>query len=651
MTTAATHATATLHTTLGPEARRAIIYLFYDRDGVVDDYVPYKLERLRAHAEYILVVVNGQLDASQASKLEAVADTVLQRENSGMDVGGYRAALHELGERVSTFDELILMNYTWFGPVGNFDAVFERMDARPVHFWGMTVHGEENPNPITGTGVMRAHLQSHWIAVRAPLLQSDHWREYWATMPEISSYRGSILNHESRFTGHFADLGYAWEAAFPPESYPGTSHPAFESAVQLLRDGCPVLKRRPFFHDPLYLDRHAIIGRWLIDEASQRGYPVDLIWPNVVRAAAPKVLNTNASMLEVLPHVDVSYDASAPLRIVAVVHVFYVDLTDELLDRLDLLPQAYDLVITTTDEPKAAEIRQMLANRSNTKATRTEVRVLPSNRGRDLSAFFVACHDVITSRDYDLVIKIHSKKTVQQGAAAGEFFKRQQLENLLASEGYAANILGLFQREPGLGVVFAPTVHIGYPTLGGAWFGNREPARALLDAAGVHVPLDDRSPLAPMGAMWIARPAAMARIATELDYEDYLPESEHRDGSLAHVQERVIAYGAAQDGFHTRTVANPEYIAISHTFLEYKYDQIMAPIQGYAIDARHDVHDLVGAGRLLTTPRFRPVLSYYIRRHHPGVAQALLAPYTGVRDIVRRLRALVRRPQRGSTTP
>jgi rhamnosyltransferase len=651
MTPVPSSATAAAPSALGPDARRAIIYLFYDRDGIVDDYIPYKLTRLRAHADHILVVVNGQLDAAQAAKLNAVADTVLQRENTGMDVGGYRAALDELGERISEFDELLLMNYTFFGPVGSFDDVFSRMNERAVDFWGMTVHGEENPNPITGEGIMRAHLQSHWIAVRSRVLRSDDWRDYWASMPEITSYRGSILNHESRFTGHFADLGYTWEAAFPPENYPGTSHAAFESALQLLRDGCPVLKRRPFFHDPLYLDRHAIIGRWLIDEAAERGYPVDLIWPNVVRAAAPKVLNTNASMLEVLPHVDVSYDAAHPLRLVAVVHVYYVDLTEELLDRLDLLPQSYDLVITTTDDDKAAEIRRVLAARATTKTARTEVRVLPSNRGRDLSAFFVACHDIITSDDYDLVIKIHSKKTVQQGAAAGEFFKRQQLENLLASEGYAANILGLFQREPGLGVVFAPTVHVGYPTLGGAWFGNKEPARALLDAAGVHVPLDDRSPLAPMGAMWIARPAAMARIATELDYDDYLPESEHRDGSLAHVQERVIAYGAAQDGFHTRTVANPEYIAISHTFLEYKYDQIMAPIQGYAIDARHDVHDLVGAGRLLATPRFRPVVSYYIRRHHPRLAQALLAPYTGARGIVRRLRALVRRPQTGSTTP
>ncbi len=638
---------------LASSPRRAIIYLVYDRDGIVDDYIPHKLERLRSHADYIFVVVNGRLDDANLSKLLAVADEVHQRENVGMDVGGYADALSVLSDRMGEFDELLLMNYTWFGPIGTFDDVFDRMNATAVDFWGMTVHGAENPHPITGEGVMRAHLQSHWIAVRSSLFLSDDWREYWATMPPITSYRTSILNHESRFTGHFADLGYQWAAAFPEENYPGTTHAAFESALQLLRDGCPVLKRRPFFHDPLYLDRHAIIGRWITDDAAERGYPLALIWENVVRAAAPKVLNTNASMLEVLPHVDVSFDPSQPLRIAAVVHIYYVDLALELLDRLDMLPQPYDLVITTTDDDKAAEIARIIADRPATKARQSEVRVLPSNRGRDLSAFFVACHDIITSTDYDLIVKIHSKKTVQQGAAAGELFKRQQLENLLASPGYAANVLGLFQKEKGLGVVFAPTLHIGYPTMGGAWFGNKEPASTLLEAAGVHVPLDDRSPLAPMGAMWIARPAAMRRFATTLDYDDYLPESEHRDGSLAHVQERVIAYGAAQDGFHTRTVANPEYIAISHTFLEYKFDQIMAPIQGYAIDARHDVHDLVAAGRLLTSGRWRHVIGYRLRRNHPRLSRILLGPYALARGIVKRLRPNLarRRAMRSPDTP
>lgn len=137
----------------------------------------------------------------------------------------------------------------------------------------------------------------------------------------------------------------------------------------------------------------------------------------------------------------------------------------------------------------------------------------------------------------------------------------------------------------------------------------------------------------------MARPEAMRRLtAFDWTFDDYLPESEHRDGSLAHVQERVVSYAAAQDGYHTRTVATPEYIAISHTFLEFKYDQIVAPIQGYAIDARDDVYELVDAGRVLTSRRLLPIISYYVRRHHPRVARALVTPVRVARAAARPLR-------------
>ena len=58
-------------------------------------------------------------------------------------------------------------------------------------------------------------------------------------------------------------------------------------------------------------------------------------------------------MLEILPDVDLGYDASKPMRIAAAVHIFYDDMTDELLDRVAMLPSAYDLYVTTTDDEKA----------------------------------------------------------------------------------------------------------------------------------------------------------------------------------------------------------------------------------------------------------------------------------------------------------
>lgn len=636
---------ATIENTFPPDGRRVIFYLFYDPRGIVDDYVDYKLRRLRPFAEHIVAIVNGPLTEAGRERLEAVADEVMQRENVGFDVWGYKTALERFGEAaLAEYDELILMNYTWFGPVRPFGPVFDRMNALDVDFWGMTDHAATTPNPVTLDGTMPSHIQSHWIAVRKSLFTSDSWHEYWRDMPSITSYNDSILNHESRFTNHFEELGHRYEVAFPHAHYPDTLHPAFDSAHRLIEDGCPVLKRRPFFHDPLYLDRYAIVGRWLIDIAVADGYPPDLIWQNMARNAAPKILNTNASMLEILPEVDLGYDPTKPLRIAAVVHIFYEDMTDELLDRISVLPPTVDLFITTTSEEKARVIHDRLSDRDDVIVGRCDVRVLPSNRGRDLSAFFVGVRDVLIGDDYDLIVKIHSKKTVQQGAGAGEFFKRQQLDNLLNSRGYAANVLALFQKEPGLGVVFPPTIHIGYPTLGGAWFGNKPATTDLLDELDIRVPVDEVSPLAPMGAMWIARPQAMRLLTSvEWTYEQYATETEHSDGSLAHVQERIVAYAAAELGFHARTVANIEYASISHTFLEYKLDRLSQTVQGYAIDEVRSVRQYVDVARKVEASGKIATIKEYVFRFHPKSVTPLAAIYRPVRAVRRRALAVLRR--------
>lgn len=624
-----------------PESgRRVIFYLLFDVRGDVDDYIVYKLERLRPLTEHLFVVVNGSLTDSGRAKLEPIADTILVRDNVGFDVWGYKTALEAFGEqRLAEYDELILMNYTWFGPVRPFEPVFERMDAAEVDFWGMTDHAGQVPNPFTLTGEMHQHIQSHWIAVRRSMFMSETWKSYWREMPMIESYTQSILSHESVFTHHFQKAGFVAEVAFPLENYP-SDHPAFLDAPALLDDGCPALKRRPFFHSPLYLDREAVISRWTLDMVDGYDYPKSLMLQNLARNAEPKVLNTDASMLEIMPDVDVQYDPENPLRIAAIVHIFYEELTDELLDRLITLPSPVDLYVTTTSKEKAAIIAEAIDRRAEPLIASVEIRVLPSNRGRDLSAFYVAARDVLLSDDYDLVVKIHSKKTVQARPNAGEFFKRQQLENLLDSPGYTANLVGLFQKEPGLGLVFPPTIHIGYPTMGHAWFANKKPTQELADELGIRVPLDEISPLAPLGAMFIARPQALRLLAeVEWGYEDYLPESEHRDGSLAHVQERIVTYAAAELGYHTRTVATTTYAAISHTFLEYKLDQMSSAIEGYPIDQIHMIRGL------MPTAVLGPVAyaKHNLRSHRPKLASFLFLIYKPVRVVFRGAKSVRRR--------
>ena len=621
------------------DGRRVIFYLYYDPRGMVDDYVLYKLERLRPFAEHIFVVVNGDLTDEGRSRLATVSDTIWQRENVGFDVWGYKEALAEFGEeRLAEYDELLLMNYTWFGPVNPFGPVFERMGELELDYWGMTEHGEQIPNPFTWKDKLHRHLQSHWIAVRRSMFLSDAWREYWSTMPPITSYIDSILNHESRFTHHFESLGFTYEAAFPERDY-STWHPAFYDAEALLDDGCPALKRRPFFHDPLLADRRAVIPRRFIEKAQSLGYPTDLILHNMTLNAQPKVLNTNAAMLEIMPDVDISYDPQAPLRIAVFVHIFYVDLTDELLDYAANMPSPYDLYITTSDEERATEIREALARRDDPLVRKVEVRVLPSNRGRDMGAFFVGMRDVLRGDDYDVVFKLHSKKTVQEGRNAGELFRRQLLVCLLNSPGYAANLLALFQKEPQLGMAYGPTLHIGYPTLGRGWFANKEPAQELAARLGIHVPFDEPSPLAPFGCMFAFRPEAL-RLLTDVDweYDDYPKPDEHIDGSVAHVQERLFSYAAAELGYYTKTVATTRYAAISHTSLEYKVDRFSANIEGYVDE---QIHLLDASGKFLGGGPGSYFMAY-TRLKHPRIYPALNLVYRPTRWAYRGARRMLR---------
>jgi lipopolysaccharide biosynthesis protein len=615
--------------------QRIIFYMFYDPQGIVDDYVTHKLALLKKDGDHVFVVSNSALEPGSRAKLEEYADTVWERENTGFDVWAYKEAIERVGyERLAEFDELILMNYTFFGPIASFDPLFEKMDTKALDFWGITDHAEVVPHPRTGTGRMPRHIQSHWIAVRRSMFLSDAFREYWATMPMISSYEESIDLHEARFTQHFIDLGFTSEVAFPEHDY-ASQHPIFDDAVQILRDGCPIIKRRIFFHDPLYLDRNGILGKEVLDVIDERGYPTDLIFSNVVRSSKPRVLKTNFSLLEVLPEHDLGYDQENPLRVAAVAHVFYPEMVDEIVDRFEMLPNAFDLFITTASNEKKSIIEGSLAKRG----VSGDVRVVDSNAGRDISAFFIGCRDVIESDEYDLIVKLHSKKSLQNTPGVATLFKRHLFENLLSSPGYTKNVLSLFQQHPTLGMVFPPIVHMGVPTLGHAWFGNEGPAHQEAERLGITIPFDDSTPLSAYGSMFIARPKALRAIAGGgYKYEDFPNEGGYSDGSLAHVLERLVSYAALNEGFHIREVITTRFASIYYSFLEYKLQAIAEHFDsGYPAE---QIHELV-------TPHPEPSTLEFLKirfaGRFPRLNVALRPLYRIARGSARRARALKRR--------
>lgn len=621
--------------------RRVIFYLFYDTHGVVDDYVPYKLTALRPFADHIFVVSNSTLTPEGREKLTNVADTVLARENVGFDVWGYKEAMEAFGrDRLAEYDELILMNYTFFGPIYPFAETFAAMDARDdIDFWGLTAHGEVDPNPFPDTtGALPLHIQSHWIAVRKTMFTSIEFAWYWDKMPMVTSYTDSILQHESRFTQHFADRGFRYAILFDPSRYP-TTHPVFESADLMLADRCPILKRRMFFHEPTYLERNAILGRRVMEIVARTDYPVDLIWSNVVRSAEPRTLYTNMSMLSIVPDVDTGDRPDPPLRICVLAHIFYEDMTDEMMGWIGNIPVPYDLVVTTTSAAKKDVIESALEAYP---LKSVEVRVVESNRGRAESAFLIACRDVLTSGEYDLVLKIHSKKSPQNGANLGKLFKQHSVDNLLSSPGYVASILSMFQNQPSLGMVFPPVVNIGFPTLGHSWFTNRDAAHELANELGIHTIFDRTTPLAPNGTMFWARPESLAKLAShDFDYTQFAAEHEGwSDGMLGHVIERLYGYAVLDAGLTVQCVFNTDWASINYVFLEYKLQRILSMLPAHTQEA---VDYLERARAALETPPPPPapeqpplaLLKHSVDASYPRFGRLMRPFYHAARATVR----------------
>lgn len=117
--------------------KRLAIYMIYDSAGVVADYVIYKLQKLREHVETIVVVANGNLTAESKARLATVADTVHVRENYGFDVWAYRDGLVNVvgWEKLTQYDELLLLNYTFYAPIFPFKEMFDRTATHDVDFW------------------------------------------------------------------------------------------------------------------------------------------------------------------------------------------------------------------------------------------------------------------------------------------------------------------------------------------------------------------------------------------------------------------------------------------------------------------------------------------------------------------------------------
>ena len=668
---------------------RGLVYFHFDPHHQVRDYVLAALSSLRPHADHVLLVSNSPIGEADRVRLETCCDAILQRPNEGLDAGAYRAGLEHLGwDRLADFDELILTNHTYYAPLRPWEEVLTRAeDWGDISFWGMTEHAAMRPHPFLAKRELPRHLQSHWIVVRRRLLRDPAFREYWEQMPQVSSYRDSIQWHESRFTGHFAELGHTWEVAFPVDRY-RSENPAIEEAPALLADGCPLLKRRALFHDPLHQDRQAVVGGELLEAAVAAGYSEDLILSDVVHTAAARDLIVNAGLTEVVTGcvpgaAGAAAETSPPERRHSGCVVVHVPAGKEAVERAEAdglarrlanLPAHWRVVVTSPTHLDAADLERVTGRRPSPEDSAHGEGDVSFRPVRDLDprgtiAFLTQCDDLwdpgcaADGDDGDeddggdpLVLRVTVGPTSGPGTRADDVAHRQALDCLLDSPGYVAGLIDLFARHPGLGVAMPAAGHIGQAHGGATWDGLAGAATALSRRLGLTVELDPLAPVVPVGAMFLARPAALRTLsegAKELVRltEQAAPSAEQsverlKRARAAEVLELLTVYAAMSSGYHPREVLTPTWAGRLYGALAHKHRVVTADLPAHTdeqvrfLQARFGPRAGVGA-RVRT----------YVDVHHPDMGSALKPAYRyltgGASDLARTVTSAGRRLRDG----
>ena len=559
--------------------KRLGIYFFYDKQGIVDRFVPYFLDDLCKNLTKLIIICNGKLN-DEGKEILSKYGEVIVRENKGFDVWAYKTALQHVGwEELETYEEVVMLNSTIMGPMYSLSETFTKMNDKDLDFWGLTKYFKYDGDPFgcIEYGYIPDHIQSHFIVCRNSLVKSKDFHDYWDHMPMIHNYSEAIGKHEAIFTKHFADMGYKWDVSVNVDELRNYSgYPLMMCPTKLIKEyRCPIFKRRSFFHDKDDYLRNTTgesvteLYNYIKNETD---YNEDFIWEAILRDYHQSDIVKNMNLTYIMPS-KVKYQNTFKSKIALLIHLYFPDLLEENKHYIESMPKDADIYITTNTQEKKQAIEKAY---KDLQYNHLEVRII-ENRGRDVSSLLVGVKDVIMN--YDLVCFAHDKKTAQvKPGTSGASFAYKCFENTLSNNNYVENIISTFEQNPRLGLLTPPEPNHDafFPTCGFEWGPNFDNTKKLADELGLTVPMSAyKSPVAPLGTMFWFRPKAMQPLyAKDWEYNDFPPEPNGIDGSLLHAIERIYPFIVQQAGYYPAVAMTEEFAAI-------EYQNLHHYVQGY----------------------------------------------------------------------
>jgi len=214
-------------------------------------------------------------------------------------------------------------------------------------------------------------------------------------------------------------------------------------------------------------------------------------------------------------------------HVAIVVHLFYIDIWEEILTYLQQLTISYDLYITVPEGLKEKDIVNIFHAMPNTHLYMVE------NRGRDVLPFLQILN-IIGTHNYKYLCKLHTKKSVTSDS--GNAWRKLLYYDLIGSSEIVDTILSTFDKDSSIGIVTGKNLILNAVKFD---LGNSDSVKMLAQSADIpYVP----NYHFPAGTMFWVRTSLFTPLLPLIHSDAFTFEDENgqSDHTLAHALERFF---------------------------------------------------------------------------------------------------------------
>ena len=500
----------------------------------------------------IVILVTTQQHVARLP-LDLAHVKVLKRANIGYDFYSYRVGIRFALENHSNCDCLALLNSSFY-------VVDPEKFTRALKL----LTGNKNcsgAKSITRSGQFHDHLQTYALAFDFSIISKDLILRFFDSVEPQNTKIETILKYEVGFGEFLKKNGVSSEALFKPSVLNRLS--GFFWALKFFIWEELIMKRRSCFTMvPLtginwsHFAANSLAKRYGIAKAELlRQNPYFLPIKDILKGCQPSTTNEILQSIDnskpyylksssglselsspnqniedfILEFIDTPQKQLSTKRVAVVLHLFYIELLNEILSYLDNIIEPFDLYVTT---PFAADI-PVIIEKCGLNNIPTTV-VYSKNKGRDVGPFIALYRSSKLDR-YDAVLKIHSKKSLY--SQEGKNWRNQLLASLCGSSLVCLSSIDLIRNKK-VGVLGPKQFFLSNPRY---WGANRTNLINILSNCGIALD-ENEVPLGFFaGSMFWFNPNAFKKInscfSESLCFEN---EGGLQDGTLAHAWERAF---------------------------------------------------------------------------------------------------------------